>query len=206
MKKIELVCSGCGVSFEKEKKEHDRQLRKGKTAFYCTRQCFGKYVAPKNANTSAAIAWRNSKEWKEWQKVNAQKQKDKADPFRVYLRMMKGRRPTLGVDLEYLKKLWEDQRGRCAYSGLILQHPRWTATDGLRTASIDRIDSSQGYVEGNIQFVVRALNLAKNIAGDQDFRKFLDDLVGSLTSVNNCPKYGTDATANPKGRSETSIK
>lgn len=62
----------------------------------------------------------------------------------------------------HLKELWEKQNGRCAISGVMLTHH----TDGTGkkefNASIDRIDSMQGYIPGNVQLVAYRVNLLKN--------------------------------------------
>lgn len=57
------------------------------------------------------------------------------------------------LTIEYLDALWELQEGRCIYSGLEL------VVDD--TASLDRIDSALGYVEGNVQFVHKDVNKMK---------------------------------------------
>ena len=59
---------------------------------------------------------------------------------------------------EYLKKLWESQDGKCKYSGRILG----TIGDGFDSPSIDRIDSSKGYVEGNVQWLCWGVNNMKS--------------------------------------------
>lgn len=38
------------------------------------------------------------------------------------------------------------------------------------TASVDRIDSSKGYIPGNIQFVSTCINYLKNTMSDKDTR------------------------------------
>lgn len=181
MKTVELVCAGCKKYFTKVKKEYDRWVRLGRNEFYCNRKCFGKYVSPRNAQTEKAIAWRRSAAWKEWQQKNAERQRNSADPFRVYMKLMKNHKQDVEVDLPYLKELWQQQGGRCVYSDLEMQHPTWVATNSFSTASIDRIDPAQGYIKGNVQFIIRALNWAKNSYTDSDFRKFLEELVEGLT-------------------------
>jgi hypothetical protein len=67
-----------------------------------------------------------------------------------------------------IKDAWElflKQKGKCALSGLKLdfnEKPR------MRTASPDRIDSSKGYVMGNVQWVYKDVNMMKNDF-DQDY-------------------------------------
>ena len=58
------------------------------------------------------------------------------------------------VNLEDLNALWLSQGRRCALTGLRLAL--------LETASLDRIDSGRGYVNGNVQWVHKHVNKMKN--------------------------------------------
>lgn len=95
---------------------------------------------------------------------------DSYSPFRQHLNLarkhaqMKGRECSL--TLEDLKQLWERQGGRCVYTGWELENPSttngWLRCDRHpRRASLDRIDSTQGYRWGNVQFVSVMANYAK---------------------------------------------
>jgi len=64
-----------------------------------------------------------------------------------------------------LKELWERQGGRCTLTGWSLSQ----AVNDLRRGSIDRIDSSKGYIKGNIQFVAWIVNAAKGKFSQSDF-------------------------------------
>jgi hypothetical protein len=68
------------------------------------------------------------------------------------------------VSIEFLWELFECQNGRCALTGIPLTFPETMSTASilLSTASLDRIDSSEGYVEGNVQWVHKHVNLMKN--------------------------------------------
>lgn len=69
----------------------------------------------------------------------------------------------MNVDAEYLKDLWEAQAGRCALTNIPLMH----GGNNLNLkASLDRKDSSIGYVKGNVQFVSCAINYAKSSESD----------------------------------------
>lgn len=59
------------------------------------------------------------------------------------------------ITLAYLDGLWILQDGKCAYTGTALQMGR------KPTASLDRIDSSKGYIPGNVQFVCIEVNMMK---------------------------------------------
>lgn len=65
------------------------------------------------------------------------------------------------VTPEYLWKLWLAQDGKCAYTGRKLTH-------GI-DSSLDRIDNSFGYVEGNIQWVHRDINRMKSDFNEREF-------------------------------------
>ena len=63
--------------------------------------------------------------------------------------------------------LFIKQNRKCALSGLELSFPKING-DQSYTASIDRIDSSLGYIEGNVQWVHKDINIMKN-KYDQDY-------------------------------------
>jgi hypothetical protein len=44
-------------------------------------------------------------------------------------------------------------------------------------ASIDRIDSNEGYIPGNVHFVCRFINMGKQGLSDSQVREFLADVV-----------------------------
>ncbi len=64
----------------------------------------------------------------------------------------------LDINLQDLKDLWEKQKGFCAYSGVPMT---WDDSNRYTTVSIDRIDSSKGYVRGNIAFCCFIVNIMK---------------------------------------------
>jgi hypothetical protein len=80
------------------------------------------------------------------------------------------------ITIDYLQKLWEKQDGKCYLSGV----PIFTVT-GKRyhrqTASLDRIDSSIGYVEGNVQWVHKLVNIMKHTMSDLDFIDWCETIV-----------------------------
>jgi len=68
-------------------------------------------------------------------------------------------------------KIWENQNGYCALSGVRLSFAQCSAKGGfkLQTASMDRIDSTQGYFKENIQWVHKEINLMKQTHTDEKF-------------------------------------
>lgn len=91
--------------------------------------------------------------------------------FKIMVRSAEARKLEVSVTPEYLKELYEAQKETCALSGLklVLQE---TNADGETTASIDRIDSSKGYVPGNIQWVNKHINIMKSDWSDEEFINF----------------------------------
>lgn len=65
------------------------------------------------------------------------------------------------VDVEYLWGLFEQQNERCAISGVPISFPKRGELSSVGTASLDRIDSEKGYIEGNVQWVHKTVNKIK---------------------------------------------
>ncbi len=74
------------------------------------------------------------------------------------------------VSREYLWKLFIDQKRKCALSGVFLKFARNAAeARNGETASLDRIDSSKGYIEGNVQWTHKDVNMMKLDFSDGEF-------------------------------------
>lgn len=65
------------------------------------------------------------------------------------------------ITIEYIWNLFLEQKRKCKISGLDLTFPRH-GKDNSYTASLDRIDSSKGYIFGNVQWVHKDINIMKN--------------------------------------------
>ena len=81
------------------------------------------------------------------------------------------------IDLRYLITLYYEQDGRCALSGrnLVINQPgRGKHRDSL---SIDRIDSTKGYIIGNIQLITYQVNIAKYNYPQEDFLELCRDVL-----------------------------
>lgn len=59
------------------------------------------------------------------------------------------------VTIEYLWNLFLKQDKKCAITG--------DSIDTINNASLDRIDSTKGYIESNVQWVTKQANLSKHI-------------------------------------------
>lgn len=108
--------------------------------------------------------------------------RDHLTPFRWFLARCqyrakdrrRGRGPT-DLTLEYLQTLWETQRGICPFTGWSLILPHNTNGWGEATpknASLDRIDNTKGYVQGNVRYIAVMANYARRDFQDSDLIDF----------------------------------
>lgn len=72
------------------------------------------------------------------------------------------------ISPEYIMTIFCNQNGKCALTGIDLILPN--SENGTKcTASLDRIDSSKGYIEGNVQWVHKKVNIMKRDMSDEEF-------------------------------------
>ena len=115
----------------------------------------------------------HKKNWgKEQLKYTAFKRTKSVRSYLQYLRSKAVSRKKEGevISLDALELLWNMQNGCCALTG-------WQMTMELANGvvqtncSLDRIDSSLGYVVGNVQLVCRIANVSKSSLTTQEFIK-----------------------------------
>ena len=170
MPQVELSCTFCGKKFLRSKYDYNSSVKKGRKMF-CSISCTAKQThlkTPSKGNPSSLIGHYNNR-------------RDAYTPFRWFLKVVnnKNRRKEIEVDLEYLKKLWEEQEGVCPHTGWTLILPDSTKgwknkEDKIYRASLDRIDCSKGYIKGNVQFVSFMANIAKGDMTDEEMFKFCE--------------------------------
>jgi len=90
-----------------------------------------------------------------------------------YLKRIKSRAEKIKVDfdltVEYLWDLYEMQDAACALSGLHIRFSNSWASLADQTCSLDRIDSTKGYIQGNVQWVHKDINFMKHTFGQNYF-------------------------------------
>lgn len=173
---MRLACAYCGTEFTKEKKEFDRQVRKGRdpNRFFCSLSC--------NSHDRVGREGYVQNDPPPPQRAN---QYNRKGTFTYYLNKARERHKrkwdATNLDEEYLQQLWDHQGGRCAWTGMeMVPILKGYVVDPFASASLDRICSDLGYVKGNVQFVLLPLNHAKGNADEDDFRQFLRSINVSL--------------------------
>lgn len=88
------------------------------------------------------------------------------------------------ITMSYLVQLFYKQDGRCALTGRVLSFMNVFNKgnkDDKDLLSIDRIDSTRGYIKGNVRFVTYHANIAKSKYSDEDFIALCRDVVKQHT-------------------------
>ena len=104
--------------------------------------------------------------------------------FSSLKRWAKMRDLNFDVTIEYLWDLFQSQVGKCALSGIpiILDRKSSQKVGGkhekkIRTASLDRINSNEGYFEGNVQWAHRDANHMKWDSPENEFFEWCKKVV-----------------------------
>lgn len=170
-KLITVICDECGVECLKPASEYNRNLKLGRHNF-CSRSCACKYNC--HHRSQKMIDYSNSEKNKqhllECNKYYNLYTKEPKKRFSYFLRNCRKRFKECTITLDDLQEQWNKQNGICPYSGIPLIIPTYTKNHNnpIYTASVDRIDSSKGYIPGNIQFVSTCINYLKNTMSDED--------------------------------------
>lgn len=83
----------------------------------------------------------------------------------------KSRGHEFNITIEYIWDLYVEQGKKCALTGrdLVFAQSSKGFQNGCTTASLDRIDSTIGYIKGNVQWVHKDVNLSKQRLNNVDF-------------------------------------
>lgn len=106
----------------------------------------------------------NSKAWKGYEKISG-------TYFNSIYYGAKTRNLEFSITIEEIWELFLEQNRKCALTGLNISFSsKHKLKDG--TASLDRIDSSKGYIKGNVQWVHKTINLMKWNLEEKEFFAF----------------------------------
>lgn len=170
MPKITLSCKQCSTEFQGETKEVERRKKEGRNYFFCSRSCSTKY---NNSRRSLETRQKISDALSKRSSGNLYALKGN---FTRTLRQVYKRDKKHEMTEDFLQTLWDKQEGKCALSGIQLQHYDFKTKKAPNNASLDRIDSSRGYLKDNVQFVAYSLNLAKVDFDNDQFKLFIESL------------------------------
>jgi hypothetical protein len=181
---VKLICQCCQKEFERLLGEVNRNKKKNRE-IYCSLACnakntINKKIPPeKHGSLFSDISKYSSNHL------------DEFSPFRYHLKNVRSHTKKNGkefdITLQDLKEQWEKQQGVCPHTGWKLKNAENTNVILPLTpdrASLDRIDSSKGYIKGNIQFVAYMYNICKNNFQHEDVVNFSVAVVGSNLSSN----------------------
>ena len=87
----------------------------------------------------------------------------------------------MSISIDYAWGLYLSQGKKCAVTGIPIYFPRTRKTANKSTASLDRIDNTKGYIEGNVQWVHKKINQIKMDLTIEDFF----ELCKSVVNYNN---------------------
>lgn len=80
------------------------------------------------------------------------------------------------ITLEYIKTLFDKQKGLCYYTNKKMYTNTVNSNNNQDSVSLDRIDSSKGYIEGNIVLCRWIVNRMKNDINLKEFLKIVSDI------------------------------
>lgn len=120
---------------------------------------------------------------KHWSKLHSLRGGNRA---KAMTKSRKGKPLPYSMSKMYLKYLYLKQEGRCAVSGTPLRLEYLFEPYHPLAPSKDRLDNSPdiGYVAGNVQLVVRMINLAKVQTSNEDFNKAFHTVVSYAKDKN----------------------
>ena len=175
-KKIMLTCGICDANFEKLLKEHKRQINKNPDRlWYCSLSCAG----TKNKKSLGKYLGNGTLE----SFKGRRRLKDEFSQFRYVMRSVKRRvnKGETDLTLEFLRDIWKRQQGICPLTGWSISLPEDSSKPGnnssIYRASLDRIDSSKGYIKDNVRFIAIIANYCKHSFSDDEVKLFCKAVV-----------------------------
>jgi len=149
--------------------------RRGKKSWYCKCDCGGdkicstKSLRVNNVNSCGCMHYKKRnfhKNWKGTEHISH-------TFFTAVKKGAKIRNIEFNITIEYVEKLFLEQNMKCALSDIELIFSKVSKNKfGVGNASLDRIDNTIGYVEGNCQWVHKTINIMKNKLPQNEFINF----------------------------------
>jgi len=183
-------CSRCKVEKPFDDFYRDWNMTSGYTS--ACKQCRNEYLKSYRKTNSgkkvvAAIEAKSNQKNKHKpsrkaaQKRNYARYIEKSPRFILYMNLKNAlqRRPTENpVTLDQLMKMWSDQNGQCAVSGVQMTWNRGTILPS--SISLDRIDSNVGYEVGNVRLICYQVNTFKGRWTDEQMFTMALAIIGNM--------------------------
>lgn len=83
----------------------------------------------------------------------------------------------LTINIDDIKKLWVTQNGRCHWLGIEMSLEDVDIKNSPFAPSVERVNSSIGYVHGNVVLASRFANRGRGAYDNEDFKERLDKLL-----------------------------
>jgi hypothetical protein len=190
-KRVNYPCDFCGVLISLTESELKYRLSRNKSKMtFCSVSCTAQKLTDKEELRLRGLKGSKALSPEQKRYINIQrklKNLDEFSPFRLFLNgsRKKGHRQYENLTLQYLKDVWDSQKGICALTGVPMEIRATTLEVKKRPrtplwgASLDRIDSSKEYAQGNVQFVCKGANLMKNNHTNDEALKFVKMIIES---------------------------
>ena len=95
--------------------------------------------------------------------------------FNSIQRTARGRKKYWNLSIADLHDIWERQDGKCAMTGAAMRkYPR--------TWSVDRLDNYCGYTPGNIQLVLKQVNMMRGSLSVEEFAAYCQAVVSNRSN------------------------
>lgn len=115
-----------------------------------------------------------------------------------YLRSIKNaaknRDIEFSVSTDYLDSLLEAQNFKCVLSGVPIH---FSYKQLSHTASLDRIDNAKGYIEGNVRWVHKHINIMKNVFDDEYFLKLCRNVYDKNRTLRKTSRISNEESTKP---------
>lgn len=132
--------------------------------------------------------------------------KDKYISGHMFQQMMaaaKIRNIEFNISIKYISELFDTQNQKCGLTGmqLIFAENAKKHQKGGTTASLDRKDNTKGYIEGNVWWVHKRINIMKRTDSVKEFVDWCKKVASYSESLDNDLKvcYTTTVTCEPNG-------
>lgn len=194
-KMIKTNCHRCNREFEKLLDNYNYGKKYRNNVHFCSKSCRSIYLQPKVIVKVKCDECKEEFDMTKWKynykhKENNGKHycslacfhKNKSQ-FAFGYFIDKGhssKRWECDLDVEYLTELWIRQNGICPYTGIKMLLPKskrqFTKLRSIEKASLDRIDTTKGYLKGNVEFVCQGINFAKHDYSKEDVLRFVEHI------------------------------